>query len=125
MTRFSCQNGLDIKLEFHGLEDRLCLDVESAAYRVIQEALTNVARHSKTDKATVTMCVSDETLRVTIDDGGIGFDLDSSGTSGVALRGMRERVELLGGALHFKSSPGKGTRLSLELSPQQQSERSP
>ena len=84
---------------------------------MVQEALTNVARHAKTSEATVRLWSDGDILGVQVEDYGIGFDMqdvtgaaDSSG-----LKGMRERVELLSGQFTVETLPGSGTKLTAEL----------
>jgi len=80
----------------------------------VQEALTNVARHASVTEAHVELATEDHRLHVRIEDAGRGFELAAiPPTSG--LTGMRERAQLLGGALTIESHPGSGTRLRLSL----------
>ncbi|MBI2868813.1 MAG: hypothetical protein HYX96_03190 [Chloroflexi bacterium] len=92
------------------------LETSTAAYRIVQEALTNAARHAGITLVTVRCMVYDNTLHLNIEDGGRGFDLTrlSPGTSS-GLSSMRERALLLGGRLEVDSAPGKGTRIFAEL----------
>ena len=85
-------------------------------YRIVQETLTNVARHARTDKVAVEIHVGEDLLRVRIKDEGIGFDPHSlpAERSG-GLTGMRERATMLGGDLTLDSVPGTGTLLTAEL----------
>ena len=91
--------------------------VETAAYRIVQEALTNVARHAAVSEATVRVWTQEGKLMIQVEDCGKGFPVDqtlaASDTSG--LTGMRERAVLLGGQLILESHPGEGTRLTAEL----------
>ena len=85
-------------------------------YRIVQETLTNVARHAKTDKVAVEIHVGEDLLRVRIKDEGIGFDPHSlpAERSG-GLTGMRERAITLGGQLRLESAAGLGTMLEAEI----------
>ena len=100
-----------------GLEQRrFTPEVETAAYRLVQEALTNVARHANVQLATVRLWTNHQTLSIEVEDHGSGFDpelVTGSGTSGLA--GMRDRTTLLGGHLKIESRVGGGTRLIAEL----------
>jgi signal transduction histidine kinase len=78
---------------------RLLPDIELAVYRVVQEALSNVARHSTATQATVTVVEDDETVTVEVSQDGQGFDPDRA--AGFGLAGMRERAELAGGVLEI------------------------
>jgi signal transduction histidine kinase len=96
--------------EVEGL--RLDPQVEGVVYRVIQEALNNVARHSGARHARVECVVGDGTLRATVVDDGVGFDPGAQ-DGGFGLIGMRERADLIGGDLRVESRPNAGTTVSL------------
>ena len=113
--RMHAQNQLDVKVQHHGLVERLPAEVETAAYRVSQEALNNVARHAETAEAELSLQASDRSLEISIEDQGVGFDPVEKLDSSVGLLGMRERVELLGGKFDVVSSPGHGTRITAQL----------
>jgi PAS domain S-box-containing protein len=108
-----------IRLRFHhfGLEDRrFPAELETVAYRLVQEALTNVARHSKASEADVHVRAEASALWVRVSDRGKGFDPAQMGFTGsMGLFGMRERVAALGGELRIDSSPGQGTSLTAWL----------
>jgi PAS domain S-box-containing protein len=115
--RYGVQAGVHVNFEHRGLERRFNPEIETAAYRIVQEALTNVTRHAGVHEVTVRMWSDASNLCVQIVDHGAGFDaeaaLGAGVTSGVA--GMRERALLLGGRFTVESAPGKGTRVSAEL----------
>jgi len=115
--RYSSQTNVHVVFEHSGLNRRYAPDVETAAYRIVQEALTNVARHAGGSEVTVRAWADTATLRVQVTDQGSGFDpgtvLAGRETSGLA--GMRERAVLLGGQFSLESAPGGGTRLSAEF----------
>ncbi|MEK6302034.1 MAG: PAS domain S-box protein [Acidobacteriota bacterium] len=115
--RYTASSGVRVAFEQKGLERRFDPAVETAAYRIVQEALTNVARHARVNEAVVRIWSNDSMLCVVIEDRGAGFDsrkaLDSHSSSG--LTGMRERALLLGGHLHIESGSGLGCRLTVEL----------
>ena len=92
---------------------RFGAEVESTAYYVVSEGLTNVLKHSGSKAAVVRLVAADGELQVEIQDQGRGFDLRSTRSSG--LRGLRDRVEAIGGTLTIDSAPGAGTRLSALL----------
>jgi PAS domain S-box-containing protein len=128
--RYKAQTNVAVLFEHNGLEQRFATDVETAAYRIVQEALTNVARHARTAQATVRLWVDDDRLNVQVEDRGVGFDteamletvLASGPTFGLA--GIRERVLLLEGQLTVEATPGQGTRLTAELPLGERQERS-
>jgi signal transduction histidine kinase len=95
---------------------RLSGEVETAAFRIAQEALTNVARHSGATSARVLVWIANELLMMQIEDDGAGFDAEAAWQqpSG-GLSGMRERATLLGGRLAVDALPGRGTTISVEL----------
>ncbi len=101
------------------MEDRLSPEVESAAYRIVQEALTNVARHAHAHRCGVYLQRLTNPVLVTIEDDGTGFDqgkvTEPSATRGLGLIGIRERVSQLRGTLRLETAHGKGTRLTVEL----------
>lgn len=96
--------------EVEGL--RLDPQVEGVVYRVVQEALNNVARHSGARHARVECIVGDGTLRATVVDDGVGFDPGAQ-DGGFGLIGMRERADLIGGDLRVESRPNAGTTVTL------------
>jgi signal transduction histidine kinase len=105
-------------VEFHhsGAQRRLPSEIETAAFRIAQEALTNVARHAGVKEVKVDVRASAEGLCIRIKDRGAGFELEivlAGASSG--LNGMRERVNLLNGWLTIESAPGSGTHLTAEL----------
>jgi signal transduction histidine kinase len=84
-------------------------------YRIVQETLTNAARHSGAPEAHVELSADGGRLRVSVEDRGTGFDVAGARESGLGLAGMRERAALLGAELRIESAPGEGTRVVLEV----------
>jgi signal transduction histidine kinase len=114
--RFSSHTGVQVTFEHMVTENkRFDREVETAVYRIIQEALTNVARHAKTDGATVRLWLSGPVFGVQIEDHGIGFDTTLTGNTNGGLHGMRERAALLGGKFVIDTGIGSGTRLTAEF----------
>jgi PAS domain S-box-containing protein len=115
--RYTAQCKIDVDFKYTGLDDRrFSPEIETAAYRIVQEALTNVARHAQIDKVAVEIDADRDRLRIQIKDRGVGFDphpLSAARTAG--LSGMRERAIILGGKLEIQSSPGAGTVLTAIL----------
>jgi signal transduction histidine kinase len=111
------QTGVQVIFKHRGLEQRFRTDVESAAYRIIQEALTNVARHAGVQEATVRIWANRSSLGVQIADEGRGFDAPPvlAGYETVGLSGMRERVLLLNGTWALDTDPGAGCMITVEL----------
>jgi signal transduction histidine kinase len=115
--RYGDQTGIQVQLQHAGLEVAMTPAVGATAYRVVQEALTNVARHARAERALVQVWTTDSILAVQVVDEGGGFDVElalgSYSSSGLA--GMQERVRLAGGYLTVESTPGEGTRILAEL----------
>ncbi len=116
--RYTTQTPVGVAFKHTGLEGRrFGPEVETAAYRIVQEALTNVARHAGVREVWVRLWADEQTLGVQIEDRGTGFDpkaaLAAGATTGLA--GMRERAVLLGGQLRVESAPLAGTRVRAEL----------
>jgi signal transduction histidine kinase len=86
------------------------------AYRIVVEALSNVARHAKVDEVRMRIAIVGESLRISVQDAGIGFDPEALGSSTrLGVLGMRERAELLQGTFHLTTGPGQGTQIVVEL----------
>lgn len=98
-------------------EDRLPPEVETALYRVAQEALTNTVRHAGASRASVEVEQRPGDVRCRIFDDGRGFDPDSrgAGQEGIGLLGMRERIASLDGTLEISSRPGAGTEIRVSI----------
>ena len=108
---------VDTRLELHDVEGapkRLAPDVETAAYRITQECLSNAARHAGARRVFIELAQRDGALRVRVTDDGGGFQPDGE-SAGFGLRGMRERVDLLAGELEIGSQPGSGTQVTALL----------
>ena len=114
VERTASTQGLDVTAEIALSSDdegapRLAPEVESTAYRIVQEGLTNVAKHAGASTAEIRIAEADGRLEVAVRDDGRGFE-PSAPRTGFGLTGMRERVEMLGGTLAVESSPaGLGT----------------
>jgi signal transduction histidine kinase len=112
------QHGLVVALQIEGEPHLTDLEAQRL-FRVIQEALNNVVKHARTDSARVTLQFEDGRVLARIEDEGQGFApeaIESEG-QGIGLSTMRERVEMMGGTLGIDSSPGAGTRVTVELTP--------
>jgi len=117
VDRYSHQSTIQMHIEHDGLDRRFAPEIETGAYRIAQEALTNVARHAGVTQATVRLWVEDRTLTIQIIDTGKGFDsaLAAADRAAGGVLGMRERARLLGGNLTVESTPGAGTRVTAQL----------
>jgi len=116
VERFEAQTAIQVRFHYANLDRRFDPQVELTAFRVVQEALTNVARHAGVARAKVEVWADAESLGARIEDEGRGFTVaEALAGPSSGLAGMRERSRLLGGTLLIESAPGSGTRLSLEL----------
>jgi len=110
------RQGIDVDLQMDleyepGLRPtRYPAELESAVYRIVQEALTNALKHGHAEHARLEIREEEAAIRISVEDDGVGFD-PSSRTAGFGLLGMRERVELFGGALEIDAAPGRGTTI--------------
>ena len=95
--------------------DILAEDISHCLYRVAQEALENAIRHSAAKNLTISLLFEDEEILMKITDDGVGFDPDKITKEQLGLRGMRERVEMLGGRFKITSDPASGTTITIYL----------
>jgi len=113
---------IPVETQIIGLDDcRLAPEVETALYRIIQEALTNVARHARATHVSVLLERRDGQLTAIVEDNGCGFDAEQALRAGalenrLGLYGMRERAELIGGTLTIESQIGCGTTVYVRMS---------
>ena len=111
------QSGLRIRFENSMKQERFGSEIELAAYRIVQESLTNISRHASAEQATVRILTNNSTLNISVEDDGVGFDEAAAldGRTSVGLQGMKQRAELLGGELRVESAHGKGTVINATL----------
>jgi signal transduction histidine kinase len=116
MVTLERQHGLIVALQVEGEPHLTDLEAQRL-FRVIQEALNNVVKHARTDRASVVLEFEDGCVLARIEDEGQGFATEAAGAEGqgIGLSTMRERVEMLGGTLTIDSSPGAGTQVTVEL----------
>ena len=107
-ARFERRTGVPCALAVVG-DTEPPADVATAAFRVLQEALTNVARHAGAGSVAVTLGLRPDAVELAVADDGRGFDADAAGRQSLGLLGMRERARALGGALSVRGRPGEGT----------------
>ena len=123
--RTQCQRtlgpaGIAFELDADGLSDRLPLEIETVLFRVFQEALTNIQRHSRAENVTLRLSRDPDAVEGEIRDDGVGFDpmhfsIASGNEQGLGLLGMRERVEQCQGSIEIESEPHAGTRIRVLL----------
>jgi signal transduction histidine kinase len=112
----SDRHKLVLRYEVIGIEDRLAPDKETAIYRIVQEALSNVVRHAQATRIDVLLEKRGQKLIVIVEDNGVGFDPNEAARSGrLGLVGINERVDMLDGTLTIESQPGVGSTLFLEV----------
>jgi len=117
VTSFASQNSIEVQFETVGLgEERLRSEVETALYRIVQEATTNVVRHAQATRVDVLLERRGGRVVVIVEDDGVGFDPGTAMQSGrLGLFGMQERAKMLGGALEVESTPEAGTTVLVEV----------
>jgi signal transduction histidine kinase len=119
LQSFGKRHDIRVQLLHERMNERLLPETEAAAFRIVQEALTNAARHAHATSCRIYLQRLANTVLITIEDDGVGFDATevsgSGARRGLGLLGIRERVAQLRGTLRLESSPGKGTRLTVEL----------
>jgi signal transduction histidine kinase len=110
--------GLAVRFKARGFtSERLPPVVETALYRVVQEAMTNVVRHARATRVDVLAELRGDRVMVMVEDDGAGFDPDQAQSGDhIGLLGLRERAEALGGTLTLESAPGAGTTVVVEVS---------
>lgn len=110
-------SGLDCSFEVTGRPVRLDPNAETAAFRIVQEALQNVVAHAQANCVTVGVHFVSDRVRVTVEDDGVGFDPSAHDHANVrfGVIGMRERAEGIGATLQLRSEPGEGTQLVLDM----------
>ena len=117
IRRFSKQCDIQVDFRHTPVAGRWPVKLETAVYRIVQEALTNIARHAGVKTAVVRIWQAGGRLGVQIEDDGKGFETEQALAAGVSsgLAGMRERALLLQGEFSVESAPGAGTQLTVEF----------
>ena len=111
---FRQQTGIRVDLEASLDAERLPRDVETALYRIVQEALTNVVKHAEASHVSITLTRKDGSVVAVVEDDGRGFESQTP-AGGLGLLGMRERVSLVGGRFTVEAAAGSGTTLVAEV----------
>jgi two-component system sensor histidine kinase DegS len=114
------EDGIKTELKVYGDKRRLSPEAELALFRIVQEALNNVRRHSQASQVVTVVRFGEDRVRITVDDNGQGFELpgrtgDLATTGKLGLIGMHERAHLLNGTLTVRSEPGKGTTVTVDM----------
>lgn len=113
--RYTAQTKVKIRFKHSGLRRDLPQDIATAAYRIVQESLNNVARHAQVDEVLVVLRVQYDALLIEVEDQGVGFDTEETRSIGLGLDGMRERALSLNGRLLVQSRVGEGTCVVAEM----------
>jgi ligand-binding sensor domain-containing protein/signal transduction histidine kinase len=112
---YEWENRNDAEVNLTVRDERvLPLDTEQAVYRVIQEALANISRHSRAKRVDISLVYNPDSLQVNIADDGCGFDMNQK-AKGLGFRSMRDRINSVRGNIQIQSAPGQGTRLIVQL----------
>ena len=112
---FEWENRNDVTVQFSTRnEHRLSLEVEQALYRISQETLANIARHSHASRVDMSLVYNGESVQLSVSDNGCGFDTNTK-SHGMGLRSIRERVSSIHGTVQIQSAPGQGTRLLVQV----------
>jgi two-component system, NarL family, sensor histidine kinase UhpB len=120
LGRFAAQTGVETRMEVQGDPGELEEDVQTAIYRIAQEALINAGRHADASRVEVTLAVARSGSELRISDDGVGFDpslpdREAAKGGGLGVDGMAERARLAGGELDVRSAPGHGTTVTLRI----------
>jgi two-component system, NarL family, sensor histidine kinase DevS len=115
LARSFGEGGIQVDVEAHIGDQRLPEAVEITLFRIVQEALANVAKHSEASRLSITLTRKNGTVVAIIEDDGKGFDPGQAGSDGLGLVGMKERLALVGGKLRVEAAPGTGTTIAAEV----------
>ncbi|HYF75621.1 MAG TPA: ATP-binding protein, partial [Symbiobacteriaceae bacterium] len=112
--------GLQVEFQASGLDQRLPDELETALFRIIQEAVTNTVKHAKAKRVSITLQREPGAIHAVVQDDGHGFHpvhvvSKSDKDRGLGLFGMQERAALVGGTVHIDSGPGRGTTVSVSV----------
>lgn len=117
--QFTKRTGLPVRVNCPHSEVRLAPDLELALFRIVQEALTNCAKHANARQVDVSLQLESSPLVLSVVDDGVGFDLNrvmqTRYVSGMGLLNMKETAEFAGGRFKLESTPGSGTRVCVEI----------
>lgn len=108
-------NSITIQYDSLGKIDRFIESFELTVYRIVQELLNNILKHSQAKKAIVQVCQQADLLTITLEDNGVGFNVNSLEKDGMGLKSLRSRVESINGKMEIESAPGKGVSAYLEF----------
>jgi PAS domain S-box-containing protein len=113
---FTRREGISVNYEPEAVPSQMPRDAALTLFRIVQEGLRNVAKHSQTQNVNVSLIGKDDSVHLSISDDGVGFDYsEARAKPGLGLASMKERVRLIQGDISIKSEPGKGTVIEVRL----------
>ncbi len=115
LNRISHTDKLKIELEITGLKERLESTTETILFRVLQEIVNNIIKHSEATIVNIQIVRHDKELTMMVEDNGIGFDISKIKSDGIGLKNIQSRIEYLNGTVHYDSQPQKGTTVIIEV----------
>ena len=115
INRINSANRIKIGLDIHGFDERLENTIEVILFRVLQETINNIIKHSEATEVNVSIVKHDNELTMIVEDNGIGFDLNKIKEKGIGFKNIQSRIDYLKGTLNIDSSVGKGTTIIVEF----------
>jgi two-component system, NarL family, sensor kinase len=115
LNRISHTDNLKIELDINGLNERLESTMESVLFRVLQEIVNNIIKHSKATIVNIQIIRHEGELTLMVEDNGVGFDVAKQTNNGIGLKNIQSRIQYLNGQVYFDSHVGKGTTVSIEI----------
>lgn len=115
LADYERRTGIAVRAELRFEDSRIPAAIQENVYRILQEALTNVAKHAKASQAQVSLHAGQEAVTLTVRDAGVGFDPVTVDNQRLGLLGIRERAELLGGTFALAAAPGQGTEVRVTI----------
>lgn len=119
VTQFSERTGISVNLSLPEQDPENGSTTATTLFRILQESLTNIARHARAQNVDVRLVLSENHWQLSIQDDGAGFDEKTGKSTGIGLIGMKERVQILGGAFNLITAPGEGTRIEVRIPAEQ------
>ena len=114
--KISIASNIDIEVKDYGLENRLENSLEITIFRIIQELITNIIKHSRATQATINLTNHNDSLNIMIEDNGIGFNTSKiSKNNGMGIHSIEKRVEHLEGEITIESQPNNGTTIIIDI----------